>query len=542
MRAQLRTSSVASSRKIWVKADVSGFVLDIDSTIPSYVFSLVDVYRQGKDRVERLATTAPRTPLSSVPMMENIKPSLDKHYSAVPTSNVFVQLTFQSGKVRFYSGSASDQFRNQNPSARNTLDISDDHVLGLGAEVFNLPVVSVWGEYRATPASQKLSKGSEQEPSLLTFNSTVFSSQNTLRPTLLPFLTELVSQIESRMRKISSRYAPPSSLPPQTPSTPYPERPPRDDSVSSMRICFSLRIDKSKLELTCQPDVNVVAGLHWESGGFVVNVSPGARKVSLSGSVGGLTIGLKHGFLSEDCVRLDARNLAFSVSFTKAEVGPRDYVNSVSVVLDTEFLGGVRFSRLQDILCFKAVWLDRIPVFNNQPQHESPVPSQLTPQDASDLHTDRGISTVVLIRIRQIALEVDLGQSITKVNLDLHHTVFRTRLTDELKDVFLYIADVSLMAQGNISGHAHVPACVFQTIRRSENALWENDGKHRMLELKLTSGSLVVNLESDHQKLLHYRLAPVFNINLLTLTPLHHPVQNLWKSRSLTTGPIPKQE
>ena len=86
-----------------------------------------------------------------------------------------------------------------------------------------------------------------------------------------------------------------------------------------MQISFSLRIDQSKLELTCQPDVNVVAGVHWDSGGFMVNISPGARKVTFTGAVGGLTIGLKHGFLSEECVKLDARNLAFSADFAKTK-------------------------------------------------------------------------------------------------------------------------------------------------------------------------------------------------------------------------------
>jgi len=498
MRAQLQTSTSGSSRKVWIKADVSGFILDIDSAIPSYVFSLIDVYRQGKERVERMSSIPPRTPLSALPIMENVKPSLEKHYTAVPTSNVFGHLTFLSGKVRFYSMSASDEFKNRTPLSQILLDIPDDQVLDLGAEVFNLPVVSVWIEYRATPASQKLVKDSELEPSLLIFKSTVHSSQNTLRPSLLPFLTELVSRIETRMRKVSSHFP---VLPPP-PSGASQGRRQETDLVSSMQISFSLRIDKSTMELTCQPDVNVVAGLNWESGGFIVNISPGARKVFFSGSVGGLTLGLKHGFLSEDCVKLDVRNVVFSVSFTKTEFDEGS-VNSISVVLDTEFLGGVRFSRLQDILCFKAVWLDRIPVLDSQIVIDSKTPIKST--FAEDPLATRGFSTAILLRIRQISLEVDLGQSVSRLNLDLNQTIFRTTLKDDRNEVFLYIANVSISAQGNISGQASVPSCVFQTIRRSERALLEDQGKSCMLELRLTSGALIADFESDYHNLLHYR-------------------------------------
>lgn len=508
MKAQLRMSSIGASRKIWVKADVSGFILDVDSSIPSYVFALIDVYRQGKERVNRLAAMPPGTPLSafpSMPVSDSVSSSTEKHYNAVPTSNIFANLIFRSGKVRFYSATASGEFANRTPLTQTFMDISDDQILDLGAEVFNLPVVSVWAEYRATPALQKVSKDHGQEPSLLMFNSTIFSSRNTLRPTLLPFLTELVTHIETRMRKVSIRAYPPFPVEPMTPrSTQITNKVEQSDAVSSMQICFSLRIDQSKLELTCQPDVNVVAGLHWESGGFILNVSPGARQVFFSGSVGGLNIGLKHGFLSEDCVKLDARNLAFSVSFTRPESDLLQPTNSISIVLDTEILGGVRFSRLQDILCFKAVWLDRIPVLNNQESSEprSPLSRPNAPEPISQ---SRGFSTSLLLRIRQLALDVDLGQSISRIKLNLDQTIFRTILAEDISEVDLRVADVLVIANGNISGRARVPACVFQTIRRSEILLREDEGRSRMLEMRLTSGALVVDLESDLQKLLHYR-------------------------------------
>lgn len=503
MRAQLRSTSSATARKVWISANVDGFILDIDSTIPDYVFSLIDVYRQGRERVERLSATIPLLPLSATPIAEGVKP-LERHYTALLTSNVFASLMFRSGKVRVYSGSATKQFRSRTLS-RTVQELSDEQVLDLGAEVFNLPMVSVWAEYRATPASHKIVFDHEQEPSLLMFKTTVHSSQNTLRPKLLPFITEFVSVMESRMGKISSGTQPELQPTPLISNIISPPRVEESEVMSSMQISFSLRIDQSKLELTCQPDVNVVAGLHWESGGFVLNVAPGARKVSFTGTVGGLTVGLKHGFLSEDCVNLDARNLAFSLAFNKTESAAGESVNFLSVTLDTEFLGGVRFSRLQDILCFKAVWLDRIPVFNNY----SPTVSKVNVNPTVDERPKNGFSTAILVRIRQIRLSIDLGKSISTVVLDLNDAVMRTKLTDELYEVFMFVGEVSLSSKGNLAGQARVTTCVFQTIRRLENGAFDNSGHSQMLELRLTSGALIAALESDHHQLLHYRAEPL---------------------------------
>lgn len=500
MTAYIRSSGSTTSRQITLKANVSGFILDLDSSIPDYIFSLVDVYRQGEERVAQLSNTSQRLSPTSHSRLDAAKESFERRSTSIPTSAFCGSLTFLSGKVRAYSATASKLSRAKGFS-KGLYNPTDEQVLGLGAEIFRLPVVSVWTEYRATPTSQKLRAATgDAEASILVFKSTVHSSQNTLRPTLLPFLTELISHIDSRLRESSRREtlsATSSSLIAPNPVTPD------TDSSSSMRISFSLRIDQSRLELTCKPDVNVVAGLHWDSGGFIVNVSPRARNVTFTGSVGGLTVGLRHGFLSEDCVNLDARNLAFSVTFSKLDVDETRSISSVSLVLDTEFLGGVRFSRLQDVLCFKAVWLDRLPMFNGKQSDGINTAPKSNPDTAVTAHRQE-YTTIILLRIRQIKLDVDLGQSISTVILDLKDSILRTKLTEVTHELSLSVGDVSVMAKGNVAGKANVSNCVFQTIRRIENPV--DDAAHnRMLELRMTSGPFIVVLESEHQKLLHYR-------------------------------------
>ncbi|KAJ3575090.1 hypothetical protein NP233_g1335 [Leucocoprinus birnbaumii] len=522
MTAQLRSVLRADARQLWIDASVSGFILDLDSTVTSYIFSLIDVYRQGKERLDQLSNSVVRSPSSEVEETEVVPP--DKHYSAIPTSNIFASLKFLSGKVRVYSSAATRLYRKRTQSVHVT-ELSDEQILELGAEVFNLPVVSVWAEYRATPALRKRGGSQDQDPPTLMFKSTVHSSRNTLRPTLLPFLTELVNHIESRMRTVSTSKNIQSPILSQSSSIISIDKEDALNAVNSMRISFSLRIDRSQLEFSCLPDVNVAAALRWESGGFIINLSPGVRQVTFTGTVGGLSIGLKHGYLSEDCLQLDARNLVFSVSFNKLESLPRHTTNSISVVLDTEFHGRVKLSRLQDILCFKAVWLDLFPLFNNQPSEDvkTPLKSTPTPSYSTLPPVKQSFSTVLLLRAREINLEVDLGQSISRVTLQLNQTILRSNLTENFNEVAVYVGELLIVADGNLSGHVRVCDCLFRTVRKTESQPLEDlDG--RMLELRLTSGPLIAVLESDRQRLLHYHAEP-----------LEVEVYDDWKSGAATT-------
>ncbi|PFH51536.1 hypothetical protein AMATHDRAFT_74889 [Amanita thiersii Skay4041] len=501
MKAHLRATRVAKGRRLWLSAIVSGFILDIDSTISEYIFSLIDVYRRGRESVERISATVPLTPSTSPrTLASGFIP--EERPPSTAASHIFGSFKFLSGKVRLYNVRASEVARSPT-LAPLPKDAPDDQLLRLGVEIFNLPEVSVWTEYRATPTSHKLKKVQRPEPSTLMFRSTIHSSENTLRPTALQFISEVVGSVERRLRKISNRRP---SLAPSTMSQ-------LPSAISSpgfeikemnfgLRISFSLRIDRSRLEFTCQPDVNVIAGLHWESGGFAINVFPGAQKVTFTGTVGGLSVGLKHGFLSEDCVKLDARNLAFTLTLAKLRGHSPISINCISLVLDTEFLGTIRFSRLQDVLCFKAVWLDNIPILNSQQPLSLKSPRAVNPPNGSK----QSLITAILVRIRRIMVDVDLGQSISTVTLDLSNSVLRTNLSDSLHEVSISVQEVAIRAVGNMAGRLHVRNCVFQTTRRFGESL---AGQRRMVELRMTSGPLSADLHSEHQKLLRYRAEPL---------------------------------
>ncbi|KAF8630636.1 hypothetical protein AX15_002787 [Amanita polypyramis BW_CC] len=480
MNAHVHSSQSPDLRRVWMWAVVNGFILDLDSTIPDYIFSALDIYRQRRENVERLSAAVPRPQWSPThsPLL-NVRAG----ESTSVTSGIFASLRFSSGKIRLFNEHGSSMTRSLSK------DTPDEQLLRLGVEVFSLPEVSVWTEYRATPSQGII----PSEPPTLIFKSAVHSSENILRPTLLHFLTEVIKSVEDRLRKAG--HGPPSRqivLP----------------ANLGLRISFSLRIDRSRLELTCLPDVNVMAGLHWENGGFVVNVFPATQKVTFTGTIGGLTAGLKHGFLSEDCVKLDARNLAFTVTFGRLSNLPSQSSSHLSVVLDTEFLGGVRFSRLQDVLCFKAVWLDNIPILNSQLTAPSR-PANATGMSSNKPST-QGMTTAILVRVRRIKADIDLGQSISTVTLDLCDAVLRTRLSESLHELSIFVGTLGLKAKGNMAGHIDVQDCVFQTSRRMGDHYLSQG---RMLDLRMTSGPVSADLHSEHQKLLRYRYVQLSIMN-----------------------------
>ncbi|TDL24302.1 hypothetical protein BD410DRAFT_116796 [Rickenella mellea] len=527
MTADVKSESTASSRRIEIASKINGFILDLDPSITGYVFGLIDVYRHGKNSMEKLATGLPRMTADSQATTPVNEPSAGTQFRTPPTPSIRASFKFLSGHVRMHSGSERLALSLPDTAPRSRHEFAVDQA----TDTFKLPELSVWCDFRATPTLQRSSSAKEVEASQLVFKSTIHSSHNTLKPSLLPFITEVVHNFEERMRK-----APPNAAHhhpvitgadildlPKTSGSPF------DPSKTSLQISFSLRIDQSQLELTCQPDVNVIAGLHWDSGGFVVNISPGLQSVSITGAIGGLTTSLKHGFLSEACAQLDARNLNFSVGFSKATLASGQTVNNVSVIVDTEVAGTIRLSRLQDFLCFKAVWLDNIPILNAESIEAPSIPSRSTSVLSQDSNVAKqDLSTAIIVRARKINLEADLGQSISTVTLSLQSVVVRSRVTEDVTELSISMNQTDFTARGNLSGDLSMPDFLFQTVRRRDGNELVPDEHWKMLDLTITSGPLAMKLESDDQWLLQYRAEPL-RVNVFdewTLTNPTIPDQN----------------
>jgi hypothetical protein len=484
MTAQLRTETIGVGSRLNITADVSGFILDLDSSLPDYVFSTLDVYRHGKMQLERINPITP--------------PTVEEQSTGpteLPAASICASVIFRSGQIRLHSASDIPSARGRTASfTRNDMTLSE-----FGTDIIKLPEVSVWMEYHGASSIIPSIAASENPCAELMFKSTIHSSQNTIFPgNILPFLSEFNSRLESRILQTSPSTADESRTSESIAPTTQPSAP-----AVNLRISVGLQIDKSKLEFTCQPDVNVGAGVHWQSGGFFLSAEPATRQIAFSGAVQGLAVSLRHGFLTEACASVEARNLVFSTSFIKGEQDgvPRPVM---SLMVDTELVGSLRFSRLQDLLCFKAVWLDRIPTFNSAGSEQPPLlPAKVEARPKAEVqHTP--FLTAVCFRVRKLNVDVDLGQSISSVTLELRQFIVLTRLTHLVSELEMHVENTHVQAVGNISGHADVPDFMFKTSRVSDHAQSLLPG-HQMLRLEMTSGPLTVSLESELQELLRYR-------------------------------------
>jgi hypothetical protein len=482
MKAEVRSKLTSTLTEWLINAHVSGFELDIDPSIATFIFSLLDVYRLGLSKLEYLAEAVQTEYAATSTKKEPKKPVPTASLSS-RTTHVITALEFQSGRVRLHHEHKQGMRSRSTPALLTSRMPTTSEV---SADIL-LPMVSLWVEWRATPASLKLGSMSDEAPSSLAFKSTIHSSKNVISPTILKFVSQLILKVETRLsrpRPTISRRAQPVS---------------NDDSdedgytskaLQSMFITFSLRIDQSTLEFTCQPDVNVRGALHWESGGFVATASPGARSVAFIGSVENLTANLKHGYLSEDCVEASIRNLAFSASIATSRNTSGIGSSRTSIVVETDLTATALFARLQDILCFKAVWLDAITPFTGQATTPiSPTSSKEAATPSNRSHERQWTSTL-LVKIRKLEAHADLGSAISVMRLRLEPVIFRTLFSNRMSEIFLTVGSLALDAVGPFTIDLSVPDFLFRTIRGRLGNFDYRNGKESLLNIELQSGPL----------------------------------------------------
>lgn len=483
MSADLKFDGNDTARLLKVGCEISGFILDLEPSFIDYTFALVNVYRRGKERLSRL---------SAVYEVETNQQTLSRRPTASQNlpdtgTNILLSLHFLSGTI------------NMRPTL--PLEHNQGSAEGLSAEeVIKLPSLSVWAEFKPSPIASKYMTGPGAEPAVLLLKAFIHSSHNMLRPTILRFFTQITQGVEHQLVsfKQSDLNAP----------LPISKGQPKRNGIANsfmdgMQLTFNVQIDRSQLELTCQPDVNVLAGIQWDNGGFLVTISQTPRLLSLTGTIEGLRANLKHGYLREKCAEIDARNLSFNLTLDRVNAGSTALVNCASIVVDTELSASFRFSRLQDILCFRAVWLDHIPVFTH-PLEDTVKEHPLTPRDTPTSHQ---FASVLLFRARQLGLFVDMGSNVASVNLDLQTLTVRTRLSESQSDIELSIAKVTTEFRHGLAGYASTPNFRFRTVRQRHGlpAIDADGGTARTLLMTLISGTLDIDLSLEGRRILYYQ-------------------------------------
>ena len=283
-----------------------------------------------------------------------------------------------------------------------------------------------------------------------------------LRPSILHFVEEATKGIAAR-----HKVAAPAEDYPRVPSGPQAitieDRPNGEGSPTSsvnsqlthIRWEFALRIDQSRIRLTCMPDSPVLAGLAWHSGGVTAQYCPERRRLVATLAVAGVAFDIRHEWLKDqECVAGRVTNMTGSLTWDKGRPNRPAMLNAI---VDLEISAAMKLSRIQDLLCFKAVWIDSLtmtpqsnrPMRPADPEKPNPVLTICGPQ-VTPASFNRHL---VLIKVRRVELKADLN--VSQVLVEIEPMTLRLRKTATEERLGGEIRKLRISSTGVISGALH---------------------------------------------------------------------------------------
>lgn len=203
----------------------------------------------------------------------------------------------------------------------------------------------------------------------------------------------------------------------------------------------------------------VTARLTWESGGFFFSTSPQTKGVTFAVSVDGVSAGLRHLFSPEDCLSLEAKGLAASLSFGALEGADSPTARLLSVVVNLpDVSASMNFRHLQDWLCLKAVWIDRIDL---GPVLSSETPTTVT-TPAPSPSVGSSVTALVRAEMGSLRFACDFGPSIGRITFVAHRMAMRYRQAPEVSREFSFeFESLESSGQGRAGGTARVDGLRF---------------------------------------------------------------------------------
>jgi hypothetical protein len=473
------TLTLPKDGPVVLNAVVSGIEIDLESSVVAYTYSLIDIYRLSHERFAKFALQPITldsidipTPLETLSLPSTLMGGIESTFE------------FKSGTIRIHS--QSSVWDRDGASSKGTGAKSASHLRGKSLndfthfsrssisklsdlredqhqpDLFLVPGISITAEYQDGNV-----KGISDDQSELHIDAVVHASTNTLYPTLLPFISSVAHQLSRRNEKYHSTTTPGSSAI----SRVEPQLISESLVGTKLKLGISLKIDQSRLDISCLPAAEVTATLTWENGGFLLTTTPEVRGVEFAARVDGVAIGLKHSYSPEDCLSAEAKGMVLSISFFPGSTSTSP--GTLSVIVDLPDLSAeMNFRHLQDWLCLKAVWIDRMDLGPVQPSSNlaSP-PAAAMPQPDINTTLSTTITTLVLVRLQQIQFSCDLGQAIGRSSLTADSVVTRLRwVPHESRSLSLVVKSVVMKATGRTAGSAALEGVMFETRLRDDRA------------------------------------------------------------------------
>ncbi|KAI5479573.1 hypothetical protein MNV49_003310, partial [Pseudohyphozyma bogoriensis] len=503
-------------------SNVSGLEIDLEPSVVAYAFSLIDVMRLSHERFAKFAPTPTASDVA-----EEVSPAPPPAATSAAECRSTLQATFEfaSGVIRMHTRRVfipptKPSQRSARPQAhRRGRSLNDFSVLRNPftrpsessdplPNIFRLPGMSVWAEYGEGALPTDVSR--------LHVDIVIHASNNTLYPSLIPFIAAIASQLKDRALQTPTSPPTPGSPtpPPPTPTLSIASVPPSPSPTSApapwgrLKFGLSLKVDQSRLEISCLPAAEVTARLTWESGGFLLTISPETRGVEFGLTIDGVAAGLRHSFSPEDCLHAEAKGITGSVSFTGVTGQMDAKTGLLSVMVDLPDVSAeMNFRHLQDWLCLKAVWLDRMDL---GPATAAPPKAPPRPLAAPmERAKDSSIVTLALVQIGKLRFVCDLGQAIGRSTTVASTANARLRwVPGESRSLTLSLQSLEMTGQGRAGGSATIDGVLFSTRLRDE-ALRESSASTDLLHIQIGLGKISAALEYEFHKILLVNADPI---------------------------------
>lgn len=440
----VQTRKDKPTQHVRVDAKVGGFEVDIDGAFSEYLNALSIIYFKSKDRVGAFAHLGTNLREGEAPPERLAQPHDELVHLDI--KGVF---EYESGVVRMYPRrhSSEGSRRKRGAMSDEGPNLSDSTKMA----TVKIPGLTAFISYQ-TPLGA-LSSGSDS-PRRFHGDMLIHESENTLHPSLVLFLHEIMTGLKVGMQQSSERKAET-----ETSST--------EEHINASLL---VRLSKTKVHLTCQPASKVICSLSWDQSEFLMNAfsdgSAASRTMSLVGSLRNISGIIKHQFSPEACLQTSVDHVLFNAMLTsqRHDEGDRD---DISIVVKIPTISGdINMRHLQDLLVLQAHWLQQQQDSKLYPRSLARHRRTLSAESQEDTLTGEAHSLptapkpfarFVAIYTKKITLSVDMGPAIGKVTLSPEQLGIHThKIPRASRGASISLGSVSASSEGRLSGNAYL--------------------------------------------------------------------------------------
>ncbi|KAJ9104947.1 hypothetical protein QFC19_003742 [Naganishia cerealis] len=512
-------------RSLQLSSIFKGFELRLDRHVGRYMAKTYVVYSRGKAQIEQLyraySVDIPEAQNPETPKAASVNPQGKDTRPPGRLLALQCSAEFVSGRVLLIKGTES--YTSRRSTYASTADIQEQLKAGTLAESISLPGVSLWVDSM---------EGTELSPGTCRISTIIQRSENILKPSILQFV-ESATEPGRNMTAIpvaSIQTGPSDSLPVirEREESPNQRRASIQEADSSLghqaisplagltaktRLIISLRIDKSRLALSCEPDNQVVADLAWDSGGFNLQCQPRAETIAATMQISSVSFHLyreiyqmRHTFVSGALAGLTG-------TFVLRDGQP---LPAVEAMIYTKVSADLNIKLLRQWFAFNSVWIARLSPMTRTTAADASgsvslparPPCEPDQQRSPLIHrTGRlgkiGRHVIICVRLHQVSLRANLD--VSKVDIEIPVIDGRLAANDTIQRLLVDLGSLKMIGTRTVSGRVINDGIRFVAERKK---ILEDTSYVTVMELRIDAKDTLAELACIEQHVLGLHIYP----------------------------------